>query len=150
MIGARALVLLACTLGLASERELRTKNALNATDALLFNAATSSLVEAGANYASEEIAAFAEQHQLYSGLRFSPGYGDLPLALQSEFAKTLDLKRTLGITVTPENLLIPLKSITAFVGLFDTPPKQSYRSPCKDCPAKQSCTYKERGLRCYD
>lgn len=150
LLGARAVVLLACTLGLDSERELRTKNALNATDALMYSAAASSLIEAGADIACGDIERFAREHHLFTGSRFSPGYGDLPLHLQHDLARTLDLKRTLGMTVTQSHLLIPTKSITAIIGLFDKEPDVSFDAPCEGCPAQDGCTYQGKGSKCYE
>ena len=51
--------------------------------------------------------------------RFSPGYGDLSLEVQPQFLKTLGADRQLGLTLTEIYLMIPRKSITAILGLFD-------------------------------
>lgn len=51
---------------------------------------------------------FREQlPEVYFTWRFSPGYGDLPLALQPEILQLLDAQKRLGLTVTPEHILIP-------------------------------------------
>lgn len=150
LTGARAVALLACTLGHASERELRARNALDPTNALFYSAAASSLVEAGADCAQERISAFAQDHGLFAGARFSPGYGDLPLDTQEGFARELELGRTLGVALTPEHLLIPLKSITAIIGLYDEEPESDYVQSCDGCPARDACTYREKGLKCYE
>ena len=49
--------------------------------------------------------------------RFSPGYGDLPLALQKDVFSALDCGRRLGLTLQDSLLMIPSKSVTAIVGL---------------------------------
>ena len=49
--------------------------------------------------------------------RFSPGYGDLPLSVQPAFLAALDATRRLGITLTSSFLMVPTKSVTAFVGV---------------------------------
>ena len=49
--------------------------------------------------------------------RFSPGYGDLPIALQRDFLRVLDAPRKIGLTLTDSLMLVPQKSVTAIVGL---------------------------------
>ncbi len=52
--------------------------------------------------------------------RFSPGYGDCPLSAQRSIVNSvLNATRLIGLTVTPTSLLIPTKSVTAVIGLFD-------------------------------
>jgi hypothetical protein len=150
LTGARAVAVLSCTMGMACERALRTKSALNATDALIFGAAASSLVEAGADAACKEIADFAATFGWHTGERYSPGYGDLPLSTQREIATALELPKTLGVSLTESNLLIPVKSMTAFVGLFPEAPSVSFESPCVGCVNEHHCPFRQKGLTCYD
>ena len=49
--------------------------------------------------------------------RFSPGYGDLPLAFQMDIFRILDLPRKIGLTLNESLLMTPSKSVTAIVGL---------------------------------
>ena len=51
--------------------------------------------------------------------RFSPGYGDLPLSLQTEIFNALELQKTLGIFLNESLLMVPSKSVTAIVGIKD-------------------------------
>ena len=48
--------------------------------------------------------------------RFSPGYGDLPLALQREVFAALDCPRRIGLTLSDSLLMSPTKSVTALIG----------------------------------
>ncbi|MDO4291432.1 MAG: vitamin B12 dependent methionine synthase [Eggerthellaceae bacterium] len=116
--GAREVVLMAVTLGLASEQTLRREQALSPTDGLLLDACASALAESAANELSRVVALRAAERGLTAGARFSPGYGDLPLDVQRALLDALDATRALGVTVTPGNLLVPSKSITAVAGLF--------------------------------
>ena len=52
--------------------------------------------------------------------RFSPGYGDLPLALQRPLLSWLDRGRKAGIYLTDALLMVPQKSVTAIVGIGQT------------------------------
>ena len=49
--------------------------------------------------------------------RFSPGYGDLPLAFQKELFRVLDCSRTIGLTLNDSMLMSPSKSVTAVIGV---------------------------------
>lgn len=49
--------------------------------------------------------------------RFSPGYGDLPLNLQTEILNTLDCGRKIGVSLTDSMLMLPTKSVSAIVGI---------------------------------
>lgn len=148
--GARQAALLACTLGAESERRLRLLSALSATDALLYGAAASSLAEGAADAAERAVAAWAAENNLRCGARFSPGYGDLPLSVQPALLAALDAHRRIGLAATCDNLLVPAKSVTAVIGLFDasvTPPDA--RDRCGACPRYDDCPLRKEGATCH-
>lgn len=148
--GACEVVLLACTLGAASELTLRRLSATSPTDAMLYSAAASSLVEAVADESQAAIAQEAAQRGLYVGSRFSPGYGDFPLDIQPAFLGVLDASRRIGLTATRDNLLVPTKSITAVIGLFDTElPPESTCTSCESCPVEGHCLLALQGRTCH-
>ena len=45
--------------------------------------------------------------------RWSPGYGGRPLALSREILEKLDAPKTVGVSITDSDLLVPSKSVTA-------------------------------------
>ena len=49
--------------------------------------------------------------------RFSPGYGDLPLAVQRDVFRALPAGKLLGMTLNDEDIMSPSKSVTAIIGL---------------------------------
>lgn len=49
--------------------------------------------------------------------RFSPGYGDLALTVQRDFFNLSDCTRRIGITLNNACLMLPTKSVTAFIGM---------------------------------
>ena len=148
--GARAVALLACTLGLANERELQRRAALSAVDGVMYGAAGSALVEACANAAESAVVAAAADAGLHTNWRFSPGYGDLPLTLQPQFLRALDATRRLGLTATPTCLLVPTKSVTAVVGLFDRPQDGvDVRTTCGTCQLRKTCNLRKQGRTCH-
>ncbi len=52
--------------------------------------------------------------------RFSCGYGDLPLTLQKDIFRALDVTKYLGVTLTDGGLMSPTKSVTAIIGIKET------------------------------
>lgn len=49
--------------------------------------------------------------------RFSPGYGDLPLSVQSDIFALVDASRKIGLCLNDSLLMSPTKSVTAFAGI---------------------------------
>ena len=117
--GAAECAVLACTLGVANEAAMARRKAQSALDAAIYGAAGSSLVESVADACEAAVVADAAKRGMRTNWRYSPGYGDLPLALQPEIVRVLAADKRLGMVATESNLLIPAKSVTAFVGLFD-------------------------------
>lgn len=150
--GAREAVLMACTLGAASERELRKHAAVSPADALMYGAAASALVEAAAEACDATIAREAGSRGLFAGSRYSPGYGDLPLSVQAAFLAALDATRRIGLAVTEGNVLVPTKSVTAVIGLFDDPrPARAADADaaCAACALGGRCGLREKGRTCH-
>ena len=54
--------------------------------------------------------------------RFSPGYGDVPLTVQRPFLAAVDASRRIGVTLTESLLMVPTKTVSAFVGVEETVP----------------------------
>ena len=152
LAGASKVALMACTLGMESEREYRRLAAISPADGAMFGSCCSALVEACANAVEAQVVAAAAQAGLVTNWRFSPGYGDLPLDVQPAFIRALDAGRRLGIAVTPTNMLVPVKSVTAVIGLFDAAAgiaNDSVDDTCARCPAAGDCDFRKRGTTCH-
>lgn len=141
---------IACTLGMDCERRLRTLASQQALDAALLDAACSSYIEAAVEQMDRDVRARAAEAGLNANWRFSPGYGDCPLSAQPSILAALNASRLLGLTVTTTNLLMPTKSVTAFIGLFDGPVHDTNTRPtCNICRLRPSCAFRARGETCY-
>ncbi|MDY3869235.1 MAG: vitamin B12 dependent-methionine synthase activation domain-containing protein [Pyramidobacter sp.] len=81
----------------------------------------------------------------YLTMRFSPGYGDVPLDFSRGILALLDGARRLGISLTKSMMMVPVKSITAVIGISDTP--QTAQRSCELCGMK-NCMYRKRGGFC--
>ena len=148
--GACKVALMACTLGAVSEREMRKHEAISVADGVMFGSCCSAFVEAAANVTEGLIVGFAHDMGLTTNWRFSPGYGDLPLSAQPALLKALDASRRLGIAVTSTNMLVPVKSVTAVLGLFEQPADGGEaRDACAICRLRDGCELRKRGVTCH-
>ena len=80
--GARAVGVLAVTVGMGVERELRRLSLVDRVAQVVFDAAATALVERAADAAEASVIGMAADRGLFCNYRFSPGYGDLPLETQ--------------------------------------------------------------------
>lgn len=143
--GCRQAVLMACTLGAEFDALLRAEQARDMAKAAMLNACGSALVEAGCDEVEREAA--KRFPDLYRTDRFSPGYGDLPLSLQPRICAALDTERRLGLVVSDSCLMNPVKSVTAVIGLAETPRMARIRG-CAFCAMRETCALRKGGKRC--
>ncbi len=148
LAGARAVGVMAVTLGAAIDRELQLLSHTDALGQVLFDAAATALVERAADAAEASLVSQAAGRDLYVNWRFSPGYGDLPLDCQPQILATLDAQRRLGLGLTDSMLLVPTKSVTAVIGMFETP-QDSRVELCDKCHCRDFCTIRATGRTCH-
>lgn len=139
------ILLMAATLSVQTDQLIHRAGISDMTKSLVLDALASAGIEQICNRA-ETI--FQEQLPgIYFTWRFSPGYGDLPLELQPQILQLLDAQKRLGLTVTPENILVPRKSVTAVIGLSEQPLKKGVRG-CATCRMRETCTFRKGGTHC--
>ena len=117
LAGCDSILLFAATVGLGMDRLLSRYGRLSPSRALLLQAIGAERVEA---LCDRFLAEMGEEMQKTGGTlrpRFSPGYGDLPLALQKDIFAALDCAKRLGLTLNESLLMTPTKSVTALVGI---------------------------------
>ena len=140
----RAAVMCA-TLGAAVDRLIRVAQVRDMARAVVLDAMASVAIEQVCTQVDACIA--AENPGRYLTFRFSPGYGDYPITLQKEFLRLLDAPRKIGLSLSDSYLLIPAKSVTAIMGLSETPlPKR--RRGCAVCNLRETCQYRRNGEHC--
>ena len=135
-------VLLAATLGADSER-IFCRRRRSAADALILDAVLSAASEAVCDRMEETLREKLAAQALYLTDRFSPGYGDMPLAQSGQICEVLNAGRSIGLTVSQSGILMPRKSVTAVLGISRT---QVLRRPkgCEGCSARQTCAFARR------
>lgn len=127
------------TLGITLERKIKYYEKSDMTKAAVMDAVSSAYLEA---YCDEYEESLGYPNRSY---RLCPGYGDIPLSFNREIARVLDIGKTLGITLTPDNLMIPQKSMLGLIGI-GTPER---KKQCGQCVMREDCVFRKRGQRCY-
>ena len=114
----REAVLFAATLGIGTDRLIARAQVRDLRDALVLQACAAAMIEAYCDEIDRQIQAEAKSRNLQTKRRFSPGYGDLELSVQRDLCRVLDTERQIGLTLTESCMMVPVKSVTAIVGLF--------------------------------
>lgn len=147
LAGCGRAILLAVTLGPGVDAQIRRAGVGDIAAGVASDALGSALAEQAADAAEAELRQTAARAGHYLTGRFSPGYGDWPIAVQPLVAGALDTARRAGICVTDSNLMTPRKSVTAVLGLSEHPVK-GYRAGCTHCALQGRCEYRKRGQTC--
>ena len=134
--GCSEVVFMALTLGAELERVLMKQEVTDMSDALVLDICASAAVEAAAD----------DFERLTN--RFSPGYGDFDLSHQRPLLELLNASRAAGITLTPSQLMVPRKSVTAVMGISSNI-REKVLGGCGRCPLLSRCSYRSHNLRCY-
>ena len=101
-------------------------------------------IEEVCDMCEEEIKKNVAQDGFYTNFRYSPGYGDFPLEYQRRIVTLLGCDKTIGLTVTDSSLLIPQKSVTAIIGIFESEQKTKKKN-CDTCRLKDKCKFSRKG-----
>jgi len=143
--GCEQVILFCATLGAGADGLIRRYESVDMAKALALDCCAAAAVEQVCDEVELELhRLFPEGHFPF---RFSPGYGDLPLTLQSELLELLDAPRRVGLTASASHILLPRKSVTALLGVADRPVEREKRS-CLSCPAQGNCSYRKAGGHC--
>ena len=113
-------ILFTATVGLTIDRIIQRHFVTEPAIAVWLNAIGSERVEALCRLFCTELKADYAAEGLVPIERFSPGYGDLPLAFQKDIFTLLDCPRKIGVTLNQSLLMSPEKSVSALVGLRPT------------------------------
>lgn len=108
----------AATLGLVPDRLTAKYARLSPVKSVLIQAIATERIEALCDLFCKEQKEYYRSLGLDLKPRFSPGYGDLPLAMQRKLLPALNSERLLGITLSESLLMMPTKSVTAIAGIY--------------------------------
>ncbi len=143
--GCCGVILLCATLGDGADKLIRKLQSEDMAKAVIADSLASAAVEQVCDIAEDDIRGrFKDKFLTW---RFSPGYGDLPLECQGDVLTALNASRRAGIFLTDGGLLTPTKSVTAVIGVSETPINNS-RKGCGGCNMRDKCNFRKTGGHC--
>ncbi|MBE6961059.1 MAG: Vitamin B12 dependent methionine synthase activation subunit [Ruminococcaceae bacterium] len=140
LTGCGRAVLFGATVGLELDRLIARYSRLQPVKALILQAIGAERVEALCDAFCADIRRQAQEKGEFTRSRFSPGYGDVPLALQQDIFRVLDCARMIGLTLNGSLLMTPTKSVTAIIGIGDGS-QQPDKEKCSAC-TKGDCVFR--------
>lgn len=141
----KSCVFSSATLGPEVDRLIARVQKEDMADAVLLDALASAETEYLCDMTEQSVAEKLGEGE-YMTMRFSPGYGDVPLDVSGYILSILSVRGGTGISMTKSHMLVPVKSVTAMTGISDRPEPRG-RS-CDMCCAAESCRYRKRGEFC--
>ena len=111
--GCERIVLFAATVGVGVDRLIARYKALSPSRAHMLQALGAERIESLCD------AFYAQTAEKYGSLRprFSPGFGDVPLAVQKDIFRALGCTQHIGVALGENLLMTPSKSVTAIIGI---------------------------------
>ena len=119
LAGCDKVILLSATVGEAIEDEVTARFQRGEyASSVLLDAAATTAVEQIADGMEKAIAPQMAREGYGMRWRFSPGYGDWPLEQQPELIRT-SRAESIGVHLSSSLMLVPRKSVTAIIGLYN-------------------------------
>ncbi len=110
--------ILAATLGHEVDRQISLAQQKNMLDGIALDACASVRIDAFCDqFIKSEIKPGLNAGEFLTS-RFSPGYGDLNMNVTEDILQILNAGKRIGLSVTRSLMMMPIKSITAFIGLY--------------------------------
>lgn len=111
--GCDRLVLFAATAGAGCDRLIQRYNRISPSAAAAVQALGAALAE---SWCDDIHSRFVREYGAKTA-RFSCGFGDLPLTLQRDIFRALEVTKTIGVTLSEDCFMTPSKSVTAIAGI---------------------------------
>lgn len=146
--GCGKVVLLGATLGVQVDQLMKRATYTNMAKTVVLQACAAALLE---EYLDdwerklyEELAEIPDGRGYNFRSRFSPGYGDFSISYQKEILTILDAPKKIGLSMTEGNMLTPLKSVTALIGLDEEGKGMDDCGHCCGRCEKADCMYRRQ------
>ena len=115
--GCNKIILFCASVGVEIDRLITRYSIVSPSRAVILQALGSERVEALCDAFCEEVKGELKREDSDITHRFSPGYGDLPLALQSDIFLALNPTKRLGVVLNDNLFMSPSKTVTAIIGI---------------------------------
>lgn len=136
--GADEAVVFAATLGHSVDMLISKLQVSDMAGAVIADACASASVENICDNFETDMRQCVESEGLYLTERYSPGYGDLPLETQKQLGIFLNCQRRIGLVVSDNCLMSPIKSVTAIMGITKQK-KPCIIHRCETCTSRENC-----------
>ncbi|MBR6090058.1 MAG: hypothetical protein IKP86_09005 [Anaerolineaceae bacterium] len=140
LAGCSEVWLFAATLGIPVDTLIKRTALMDPARGLVMQAAAAAVIEAYCEEVNGLLRLETEKEGLFLRPRFSPGYGDISLDCQRDFLYILKAQKNIGLTVTDSGLMVPVKSVTALIGI-STIRTSCHQQGCEVCE-KTDCMYR--------
>lgn len=140
-------IIMGVTLGHKVDRAIRYYGKVSMAKAMILDACASTAIEEICDKVNEDLLKSVKADNRILTSRYSPGYGDLTLDIQESILDILGAKRSIGLSATLHNILIPRKSVTAIMGIVNETYEKAQPS-CIGCPQYDDCSYRKGGGTC--
>ncbi len=137
------ILVFAATLGANADTLVRRYAAGDTAKAAVAQAVLAAMIERYCDDICERITEEEAKNGYFLRPRFSPGYADLDLSAQRSLFSLAEITKRIGITLTDTCLMLPTKSVTAFIGLSKT--KSCKTESCKTCTDTE-CAYRKEDM----
>lgn len=117
LTGCNKIIIFCATVGVGIDRLIARYSVSSPARAVMLQALGSERVEALCDSFCLRINGEASRFGGSTTVRFSPGYGDLPLDLQREIFASLECSRRIGVSLGENLFMTPTKSVTAIIGV---------------------------------
>lgn len=110
-------ILFSATVGIELDRLILKYGQISPTKALFFQSVGAERIEALCDVFCDCIKEQKAKEGKSVRPRFSAGYGDCSLEAQREIFRILDATKKIGVSLTENLMMIPTKSVSAFIGI---------------------------------
>lgn len=148
LLGCGSCALFCATLGSGADALIRQWSYRDRGFSLVLDACANSAIEEYCDFVEGSIQKACEERGLFITDRYSPGYGDLPLTEQKKICAVLNTSKSVGVTLNESCLMTPQKSVTAIIGIADSPRRHG-ETGCSGCTVGSTCEYRKKGMTCY-
>lgn len=115
--GCERIILFCATIGVEADRLIRRYSDVSPSRVAILGAIGSERVEALCDLFCKEIREDLANDGYRIRPRFSPGYGDLDIAIQADVFRVLDPAKRIGVSLSDNMMMSPSKSVTAIIGI---------------------------------
>jgi len=130
-----------CTIGPELENETsKFMSQEKSLDALFLDAAGVAILEALSDEVHSYLKKEAAKNGLFTGCRFGPGYGDIPVDAQKILFESVN-PEVIGVQLKESGILFPLKSLSFWVVWSTQPPPEGSSYKCQNCTLN-NCVYR--------